>query len=483
MTKRGWIVLTALASLSLGGYLALAARVAGPGFPLDDAWIHQTYARNLIQYGEWSFIPGTPSGGSTAPLWSALLAPAHALGLAPFTWTFALGALLLIALAWCGHWALQVFEPGRLRWAWVAAIVLLFEWHLVWAAGSGMETLLMATVTTALLIWIAARPGAYLAKGALIGLSIWIRPDGLTLLGPLLFAAYFAGGGPGARLRSGLRSLIGFGLGFVPYLGFNLVVAGQIWPNTFFAKQAEYAVLRDLFLGQRVLDQALLPLVGVGIVLLPGVLMFALRQYRSRNWSVLAGLIWFGGNVLMYALRLPVTYQHGRYLIPSMPIFFIWGTAGLAGFVRPAARSMGIRILSRAWPLAAGLTLLLFWFQGAQAYSQDVGVINSAMVATAAWLDEHTEPQALIAAHDIGAIGYFAGRDLIDMAGLVSPEVIPFIRDEALLAQHLDGRKADYFVTLEGWYPALEAGADVIFRSDSVGPTDFGAIMVVYRWR
>ena len=39
------------------------------GYPLDDSWIYQTYARNLNEFGEWSFIPGTQSGGSTGPLW------------------------------------------------------------------------------------------------------------------------------------------------------------------------------------------------------------------------------------------------------------------------------------------------------------------------------------------------------------------------------------------------------------------------------
>ena len=40
-----------------------------------------------------------------------------------------------------------------------------------------------------------------------------------------------------------IGGLIGAGtaLLFAPYLLFNLVVEGSIWPNTFYAKQAEYA--------------------------------------------------------------------------------------------------------------------------------------------------------------------------------------------------------------------------------------------------
>lgn len=483
MNKRMAFFALAMASLALGFYILMLGSEPGLGFPLDDAWIHQTYARNLAQAMEWSFIRGTPSGGSTAPLWSALLAPAHLRGGSPFVWTFAVGSLLLAGLGLVGRWAMGVFVPERSHWALAGLLLLVFEWHFVWAAGSGMETLLMALVTCLVLVWIVARPGDYLRKGLLIGLSVWIRPDGLTLLGPLLFSAWFAEPAGKVKLRSLLQVSAGFVLMFVPYLLFNMAVAGQAWPNTFFAKQAEYVALRELFLGRRLVEQALLPMVGVGIVLLPGMLLFGLRQIRARNWPVIAGFIWFAGNLTMYAIRLPVTYQHGRYLIPSMPILFLWGLAGLAEVSRPRNRQLALRVISRAWPMIAIVTLILFWIQGALAFRSDVGVINSAMVATAQWLDQNVDAQSLVAAHDIGALGYFAQRDLMDMAGLVSPEVIPFIRDEQALGKYLDNRQADYFVTLEGWYPALESGLLVEFRTDQDHIRDFGAVMVVYRWR
>ena len=84
-----------------------------------------------------------------------------------------------------------------------------------------------------------------------------------------------------------------------------------------------------------------------------------------------------------------------------------------------------------------------------------IAVINGEMVATAGWLDKNTGPEDLIAAHDIGAIGYFSERDLLDLAGLISPDVIPFIRDEARLASYLDEKCPDYLVTFPDWYPSL----------------------------
>jgi hypothetical protein len=77
------------------------------------------------------------------------------------------------------------------------------------------------------------------------------------------------------------------------------------------------------------------------------------------------------------------------------------------------------------------------------------------MVATARWLNEQTEADVLIAAHDIGAIGYFAQRPLIDLAGLITPEVIPFIRDEEALLNFVLAQEADYLVTFPSWYPEM----------------------------
>src|SRR5574338_1456341 len=92
------IVLGAAAIFSGAIYLAAEALTFRIGFPLDDSWIHQTYARNLALHGEWSFRPGIPSAGSTSPLWSALLAIGFLVGLAPLAWSYILGVLALFGL-------------------------------------------------------------------------------------------------------------------------------------------------------------------------------------------------------------------------------------------------------------------------------------------------------------------------------------------------------------------------------------------------
>jgi hypothetical protein len=126
------------------------------------------------------------------------------------------------------------------------------------------------------------------------------------------------------------------------------------------------------------------------------------------------------------------------------------------------------RIFSRAAALSLAITLLAFVAVGARAYATDVSIIEGEMVSVARWLDIHAAPGDLIAAHDIGAIGYFTQRPLLDLAGLVSPEVIPFLRDEARLSAFVRQRGAVYVVTFPLWYPRLTKNlGDVVFEGNS----------------
>ena len=355
---------------------------------------------------------------------------------------------------------------------------------MVWAAASGMETLAFSLLVTAVLVWLASARVNWWGIGLLVGVGVWLRPDAITLLGPLLWGAWFIPAELGQKLRRMVQTCVGVLAGFLPYLLFNWFTAGDVWPNTFFAKQAEYQILTEAPFLMRFVTLLGVPQVGVGVVLLPGVVYLLVQSFRERRWVVLGGVIWWVGYVGIFAARLPVTYQHGRYLMPVIPIFVLWGLVGFGRWARPSSRQLFARVLSRVWGILIPIVLLAFWGMGGQAFARDVAVIESEMVLTAKWVATNTPEEAVIAAHDIGALGYFAERDLLDLAGLVSPDVIPFIRDETLLADYLDDFGADYLVTLRDWYPELERGLHVEFVTQQpYSPALGGENMVVYRWK
>lgn len=453
------------------------------GFPLDDSWIHQTYARNLALRGEWAFRPGIPSAGSTSPLWSALLAIGFLLHLSPFIWTFFLGAITLFSLAVLCEWAVRTLvESYQPRFPWIG-IFIAFEWHLAWAAMSGMETLLHGLIVTTVLVLLMTNSPRYLPLGLLTGLSVWVRPDGLTLLGPVLLTIVLIEKDSRSRLAAIVRYLIGFGSLFVPYLLFNLAIGGAPMPNTFYAKQAEYASWQTIPIISRLGQMMLQLLVGPSLMLLPAVIGWLVKSVRQKMWGSLSALIWCAGYFFLYISRLPV-YQHGRYLMPGMPILFLFGLLAFAEFDKGKMFARYHWIAQTIWRASIVMLSIGFIFLGAKSYAQDVTVIESEMVVTAKWVAANLPQDALIAAHDIGALGFFDYHELIDLAGLVSPDVIPFIRDEPRLSNYLNQRGADYLIAFPDFYPLMTANAEKTFVTNSPTTLILGQKnMVVYRWK
>ncbi len=472
LSRRNIIILGLVSALSIGGFILISRNYYEIGFPLDDAWIHQTYARNLASGNGWSFFPGEPSAGLTAPLWALLLSIGHLLGVGPYPLTFIVGWLVLWGLSLLGVIGSNRLTQKRGLWALGAGLLLAGEWHLVWAAASGMETLLFSLLVLCGLVWLLklgeenTSLKEWFFMGGLIGLSVWIRPEGVTLLGPVAFVAFLSSKEWLERIRKGFSALAGSILFFVPYLGFNRWLAGAWWPNTFYAKQAEYAVERLAPLWERLGEQYMLPLTGVGVVLLPGFIYLFFSTFKKRSWGVLAGWIWVVGYLSLYAFRLPVTYQHGRYVMPVMPVFFLWGLAGAAELMNFDYKNKIQWILSWVWAILIPVVGLSFLFSGGQAYARDVAFINSEMVVAGKWIAINTSEDDLIAAHDIGAIGYFGQRQILDLAGLISPDVISFIRDESKLAKYLNDQNPRYLVTFSNWYPDLVREADLLFETE-----------------
>jgi hypothetical protein len=56
---------------------------------------------------------------------------------------------------------------------------------------------------------------------------------------------------------------------------------------------------------------------------------------------------------------------------------------------------------------------------------------EDSLVRWGRWFGAHAPPHAVIATPDIGAIGYFSERRVVDLAGLVTPAMIPLLEREA----------------------------------------------------
>jgi hypothetical protein len=485
------IMLALLCVVSSALYLGFSyAQLGKLSFPLDDAWIHLTFARNLALHGEFAFVPGQISAGSTSPFWTILLAPGFLWPFGPESWTYLLGVILLFGVALLTWRITQLLFPGFTTLPFAAAIIVALDWHLNWAAFSGMETLLVIALCFLMLEQHLTRRPVWIV-GLLGGLAVVTRPESIILVGLVgLHMLVRTGAAQPERVEKIIhRSLMfacGCALPLIPYVALNWVAGGSILPNTFFAKQAEYAILlaQDPFT-VRLANLITVTLVGAQVLLVPGFLFAVWLIYRNKRWDAAILCGWWLLVLVVYALRLPVTYQHGRYEIPVIPaleILGLWGSAELALRI-PAGAAR--RILTRVGLIAFPVVLIVFWLRGAAALANDSVIIDCIDVQTALWLTAYSQPSDTIAMHDVGAAGYYlSNRRLLDLAGLITPDVIPFVRDEARLAQYIRAHKAAYLVTSAAWHPHLiqEPDVSLVFEGTCPLVTQEGGYSIgVYR--
>jgi hypothetical protein len=495
------VVLAALAPLLL--FLACERLIAGAaGFPLDDSWIHLHFARNLAEGAGFAYNPGTPVSGSTAPLWTLLLA-AGALAAGPtLLMVKAIGVAATLAAALVTRrTALALGAPRGI--ALLAAVGLLWTGPMAWGALSGMEVSVAALlVALALLAHARDRLAPCAAWAALAAVA---RPEALLLVPFLALARP-------PCVRRGLAFLAAAAAAAAPVVLFSLWTAGAPYPATAAAKVEGGLVgwlggIREpawrtlvgrpwefeaQWIGWLARTQWPLPL-----AVFPGVIVAWARGGRGLGVPALALLAHPIGMALLAPYRGPA-FQEGRYSIHLLPLAFVllsvvagaagsvWAEGGLRkmlGAVPPAARS---RVWGRAAVVAYLAVAVVTLVPAATRYGWAVQNINAMDVHLGRWVDANLPKTARIAVNDIGAIAYFSRREVVDLMGLVTPQIIPYRRQgEAGVLRYVLETCPDHVIIFPAWFPGLAARADLLQpvyrvrleRNEVAGSDE----MVVYR--
>jgi hypothetical protein len=475
------VLLGLAAALPLALFAARERAIAGAfGFPLDDAWIHLHFARNLAEGSGFAYNPGHPVAGSTAPLWTLLLA-AGALAAGP---SVALAKTLGVA---CALATALVTRRAAIAWgappaaALLAAVAVLWTGPFAWGALSGMEVTLAALLVAAALLAHARARGP--ATALLAALAVTARPEAALLLPVLLVARPLT-----------LRRLATFvalpALVLAPMIAFSYVTVGAPYPATAAAKVEggligwlngvrepvaltlvvrPWAFLRE-WIGWLWLTHPLLPLA------LPATVLAWRRGGRALGVAALALLAHPLGMALLAPYRGP-GFQEGRYCIHLLPLAAIVLAVGLA------------RLLER-WPVGLVWLALAVWVlvPASERYAWGVQNIEAMQVRLGHWVVANTRPRARLALNDIGAIAYVSRREVVDLMGLVTPEILPYRRaGEDGVIRFVTEVCPDYVIVFPAWFPRLASRTDLLeplerLRLERVEVAG-AAEMVVYRVR
>jgi hypothetical protein len=415
------------------------------GVPLDDAWIHFQFARNFYHHFEIAFNTHQPTPGTTSFLWVILLA----LFGAPFN-KYILAAKLLSAFFYlsCG---VLVYLLGliflRSRGAAVlGAVLTLIAGRFAWSGFSGMEITLFAACTLLCILLFARKEEGEnispLILGLISGLGTMARPEGHLFFFCLLpFIS-----------RNSWKNMIPFSVGYLvfalPYSLFCYTQIGHFFPNTFFSKTSGFLSQFDFWflLGYGYIVFKDMPLLSLFMPLGLGFIFRSLfsqpRNINNQAESVTA--LWGVGLVMAYAVIFPRYFHYCRYLIPLLPFHILWGLKGVLIFrdfiyrlwrkISLISPTIGeywgttpsplIRKRLNRWGKVFLITSCIpLTVMRIDQFAWNVSNINDQQVDMANWIKKNTPPEALIAADDVGAIGFIAKRRVLDIFGVITPEI------------------------------------------------------------
>jgi len=484
------LLVVAALLLPLALYLVRERQIAGAqGFPLDDSWIHLQFARNLAAGAGFSYNPGEPVAGSTAPLWTLLLGAGAVVASASLAMAKVIGVIVTLAAA-------LITRRTALTWgtrpdvALVAAIALVWMGPLAWGALSGMEVSLAALLVAAALL--AHARDRLLVSAACAALAVLARPEAFLLI-PLLVAAR-----PLTLRRAAVFTAVTV-IVVAPAVLFSLSTAGTPYPATAAAKvegglvgwlggvrepaavtwiERPAAFFKE-WLVWLATTHWLLP-----IALAPALILGWRRGGRTLGLVELALIAHPLGMALLAPYRGPA-FQEGRYSIHLLPLAVL---AIAVAVGRPGqtawwgGRRWVLGLAAAAWLAIAAATLV----PAATRYAWGVQNINAMQVHLGRWVDAQLPKTARIALNDIGAIAFFSRRDVIDLMGLVTPEIIPYRRrGETGVMEYISETCPDYVIIFPAWFPRLSASTETLQPIYSVrlerNEVAGAAEMVVYR--
>ena len=463
-SKSGWRWVLLVASVYVLGLASLAVALRGnPGFPLDDSWIHQVIARNLVEFHTFGFTPGITSSGSSSTLWSLVLAVDYLLfsHASPVFFPLVLNSLMLIA---CGLslWHMAIADGLPRAEALALAMLPGLSGNLIWLAFTGMEhVMFLAFSLAAIVLWFRRDgtiwPSVY--TGLALGALGATRPEGLALCG-LLFVLYRW---CGRSLADVVRAGVVAALFLVPCFLLNLKTSGTLLPMTLRGRRFMYSGSDKLHVGRSSFRGLILNtykdviahnffhthtgwLVTTFVVLAFYGLFVLLRRFPNRT-AVLC--LWATLDYVAYCVTLPEPGHGGRYqpfvlllFPPLMAIALIDLSRRVARRIAAPRAAIALQFVSLGMIAVLTAATLPRW---ESALHDSTAVIDTTHEKLALWINGSYPPHTRMAVFDIGAIGYFAHIDMIDLGGLVDRNYLPYLVG-GRVPDYLRGRGVEYVI-------------------------------------
>ena len=459
--------------------------VGGFGFPSDAAWARAVFARNLAIREGLCFNPGMPVAGAAGSSWIAALAVVGFFTGKFLTAAKLLGVLSVILTAYLA-WYVAFAVLGDWRFAFIAGLLVAASPQLTAQGLSGTEAAWSALMLMAALYCHAVGWDGTVYQRAVgaaaIGLAALGRPE-LVLLLPLLVIdrglASLVHEKAGERLRGGLlRSIpeLGGAVALVaPFVVYNMECGGPVWqqPEMSLRMPALWtwasATLDGLWFDN--------PLVFLAALIGAPIALISSMRRGCAYPSFLLLLVPLVAVVLPGSIWPQAGASNGVYTATYLtPVAAVLGACGLFPLHR-GLRQVSTRRRTRGRRFALGATIgvgLVAVFLSVAAehryawhdHGFRVRKVSDLQGCIGRWAADHVAADASIASREVGAIGFFSRRRMVDLGGTISQQGLEYLTrpgapDTNLLA-YLDEVRPSHLAIRPSDFPDLAQRADLL---------------------
>jgi hypothetical protein len=405
----------------------------------DDSYIYFQFARNVSLGNGFAFNAHQPTYGVTSPLWTFIISLSGFFG-TDYVLSAKVLDLFFASLSIIMFFLLVLQVLKDLTVSLLATLVLSMNaWFVRWSA-SGMETSLAVFLLLAVLYYCWRHE--YLLAYFLSGLLFLTRPE--TFILPLLMSVDIILN-TFTKKRT-LKLVITCNLIFLavitPWIIYAKNAFGSIIPNTALAKATlgvkpddYFFTLKDLSLTLFVTDAVTIATILLSILAL---IFISLSRKREKAMMRKATIVaWLRGHFVPISWVVAIVFLDivtqvnivSRYMLLVIPILIIYAFSLLYSFIEIIGKS-------KYFYIVALLLTIFAIYQNQFVYNRYVKPsifsftkgMNDCFIPIAVWLKNNTSKDAVVFTPDIGAIGYYSGRKICDGAGLISPEILKYLR-------------------------------------------------------
>jgi len=379
----------------------------------DDTFIYMQYARNIASGNGFSFNAGEPSYGITSPLWVFILTVPYFAGINAFWYTKILDLFFAAFSIFLFFQLTRFFFKTNDFLRYVAvSVFILNAWFIRWAF-TGMET--SFAVFLVLCVFILFYSKNFGLMFFVLGAMCLVRPESFVLfliLLPLILNIQIKE--RNFNLYHVIKYIFLFSITLVPFLIYAKQAFGTILPNTALGKSTLTFNLTVILIQLR---EILKTLAGASLIEMVLSVFFIFTVIKKKDFqNTLPLILWITGLIVLYTVTDADIIS--RYLLIISPLFILTGLKFIEGFNRKQL------VISSAIFIFTLLFSQFIFYKFVKPSTDDfITGVNECFIPIGSWLYKNTPDSSKVLANDVGAIGYYSGRYIIDAAALINRDL------------------------------------------------------------